>query len=411
MKSAILLLTLLCTIPVALAADPAPTGAQALQPVAFLAGEHEGVGQHPWGEYRETMTGSWLLGGQVLEVRTQSAIGGREVFADLRIFSHDADRDVIRMRQYAMGDLAIYDVRVGEDGNLVFEETAHEGAERNEWRYQITRDAEADAFTYVVRERRDDGELHEYVRGSLQRALPDPGEAGSHEVTTESVQIPVGDDGAKLTAVLFVPAGSDPVPAVVFSPGGNAASPAGYEGFGSWIAGWGMTCVLVAFNDNSAEERAAKFAAVADWLAAEHAREGSPLHGRVDTSRLAAVGHSRGGAAALLAATADARFVAALGIAPASPESLPATEHGPALCQITGSADDFAPGSRELHAKLPEGSVLITLEGMDHMLRPREASHETVRRMTAFLNVHLLGVERYAELLTEASAGVTVDVR
>lgn len=138
-----------------------------LAPVACFLGSLAGKGASPMGAYDETMTGEWANNKTVIVVRSKSAMGSRVVFEDVRIFSWDDQRKRIRARQFGMGDLAVYDVDVKDGGGtLVLNETAHEGRQREEWRYTIQ--VGKDGFSYVV-DAKGPGGFSNYVSGSLKR--------------------------------------------------------------------------------------------------------------------------------------------------------------------------------------------------------------------------------------------------
>ncbi|MHC4136904.1 MAG: hypothetical protein ACYS0K_18250 [Planctomycetota bacterium] len=140
-----------------------------LEPVAFLVGKLTGKGSHPMGSYDETLTGEWSLNGTVIVVRSRSVMQGRtssSVYEDLRVFGNDPARKVIRMRQYGMGDVAVYDVAIEDDGQrIVLNEVAHEGNARGEWRYTYRRKS-ATECEYEVDTRQGDT-WQKYVTGSV----------------------------------------------------------------------------------------------------------------------------------------------------------------------------------------------------------------------------------------------------
>ena len=117
------------------------------------------------GPYDEKQVGEWSVNRTVLTVRTRSEMDGVTVFEDLRIFSYDNQKKRIRMRQFAWGDLAIYDIEVKDGGRtLVFNETAHEGTGRPEWRYTFA--VGEGAWSYVTEEKRG-AKFGTYVKGKL----------------------------------------------------------------------------------------------------------------------------------------------------------------------------------------------------------------------------------------------------
>jgi dienelactone hydrolase len=373
-----------------------------LEPVAFLVGKLTGQGTHPAGRYDETLIGEWSLSRTVIVVRSRSVTQGRTVYEDLRVFSYDAARKVIRMRQYAMGDVAVYDVAVEEGGKrIVLREVAHEGNARGEWRYTY-RLKSATEFDYQVDARQGDA-WRKHVAGTLRRDTPDPDRLGAHEFGSTQVVVQ-RKEGAALGAVVHRPEGDGPFPVIVFSPGGPAASTQGYDGFGRMFASWGYLTVVVAFNDQSAGDRAGKFSEVLDWLAEAPA----PLQGKADLTRAIAAGHSLGGFAAVLAAHADARFKACVALAPSGPEKRPAGERRPALCVIVGDRDNAQATSEGVYERARPPRYLVTIEDMNHFFAPRTAGRHVLPRAVAFLNYHVRGDARYRAYLVDEGRGVTV---
>jgi hypothetical protein len=89
------------------------------------------------------------------------------VFEDVRVFSWDNAKKKLRCRQFAMGDLAEYDVEVKDGGKtIVLNETAHEGRVRQEWRYTFT--MKDGGWSYAV-DAKEGGKFSKYVSGSLAK--------------------------------------------------------------------------------------------------------------------------------------------------------------------------------------------------------------------------------------------------
>ncbi len=371
-----------------------------LAPVAFFVGEFTGAGKHPYGAYDETQVGAYGLAKSVIEIRTKSTMQGRTVHEDLRVISWDAKSKALRMRQWAKGVLRVYTGAVDAQGVVTFEETAHEGETDERWRYTFTKKAKS-GFTYAVHVDAGKG-WKPFVSGDVGVELKHPGKGGGLGLRQYDATI----EG--MAAQVHHPDGAGPYPAIVFSPGGDAASAQGYRPYGRWFATWGYITVIVAFNDRSAAKRAGKFGTVMDWLTTEAAREGSPLKGLVDLKRLAVAGHSRGGNAALRSARTDQRVRACLALAPSGPgEAVEGKATSPA-CLIIGDQDQFLAAATAAYKQAPGERFLLVVKGMTHMLGPREATLLLVERSTAFLNYALKGDGRYREPLMAGRAGLTV---
>ena len=406
---AALLLAFLFAATPARGEDAPPEGSR-LAELAFLVGEFHGEGKSADGSfgYQEQLTAAWILGGQALEIRSKSTVGGTVVFEDRRIISYDAKTDRWRMRQWAEGRVRVY-TGVRHKHQIDFEESAQEHGKGVEpapaWHYEFTPEnyfkAGAPGFRYTLKTK-DGEDWKPFLAGKLGSQWKDPGKAGGLGLRQFDATV------AGMQAQVHHPDGKGPYPLIVFSPGGGAESSDGYRPYGRWFATWGYVTVIVAFNDKDADERAGKFGKVIDWALAEHAREGSPLHGLLDTERVAAAGHSRGGYAALVAGAKDERIDAVLALAPSGPSEGSADAHAPAACVIIGTADQFRGAAQKAYAMQRGERVYIEIEGMEHMLTPREQVLKLVRRSTCFLEWALKGDARYREPLLEAADGVTV---
>ena len=371
----------------------APLWAQGeLAMLGFLVGEHEGKGKHPWGEYTETLVGEWILNNTVLRVRTKSVIKGKTVFEDIRLFSWDAKTKMIRARQYAMGDVLVYDVRV--DGKrLIMKLTAHEGGALPDWQYTLVREGE-NSFSYRVDV---PGKTEPYVSGSLKRKALD--RRGTGPFAFKMMRTRIGD----LAAEVHYPDGKGPFPAIVLSPGGNAGSAAGYGSFGKWFASWGFVTAIVAFNDGGGVERAKKFGDVATWLTK------GAMKDRVDATRLVAAGHSRGGFASVIASRTDKRFIACLAFAPSGPKTAPEGKNTPPTFVVVGDRDEFLPTCKQVYGFSPKPRFLVTLPGMGHMFSPPKMGREVAIRATAFLMTIVAKDKAFRPTLLATDDGVKVE--
>ena len=379
-----------------------------LDDVRFLVGEFEGKGQHPWGEYDESFSGAWTLGDTTIELRSESKMGPQTVFTDLRVVTFDKSKKTLRMRQFSADLLREYTGTKNADGAVVFTQTSHEGPSDDVWRYTLTAGDDG-GFAYAVEARpvgskaTDTTAWKPYVSGTLSAHLKDPSKGGGLGMRQYDATIEGMD------AEIHHPDGAGPYPAIVFSPGGNASSTSGYAPYGRWYATWGYITVVVAFDDGDAPKRAPKFSKIADWLTAENTRDGSPLKGMIDTKRLAAAGHSRGGFGALLATRSDARFVATMAFAPSGPKT-PAEGAGSArTLVVVGEKDEYLPAGKSAFGVTAGERVLIEIAGMTHMLGPREQTLRLVARSTAFLEYAFKGDTRYRDPLIEDAAGLTIE--
>lgn len=401
----LLCVSLLLFLALPAVAEDAPEKGSKLGELAFLVGTFHGEGKSADESFsfQETFSGAWILKGQALEIRSQSTAGERVVFADRRVLSYDTKTKAWRMRQWAEGRVRIYTGTKVEDA-FVFEETAQEVAEgwtgAPAWQYRFV--PKEDGFSYVLRLKKGDG-WEDFLSGTQGTQLKDPGKGGGLGIRQFDAQV----DGMR--AQVHHPDGEGPYPLIVFSPGGGAETQEGYRPYGRWFATWGYVTVIVAFNDKDATARGAKFSKVIDWAHAEHAREGSPLHGMLDPERVAAAGHSRGGYAALVAGAKDDRIDAVLALAPSGPSTGDGDAHAPAACVIIGTKDQFRGAAQKAYALQRGERYYIEIEGMEHMLTPREQVLKLVRRSTCFLEHALKGDTRYRAPLVEKREGIAID--
>ena len=95
-----------------------------------------------------------------------------------------------------------------------------------------------------------------------------------------------------------------PYGAVVLVPGYRGTQ-ANYDWWGPALASLGLAVMIIDTNlpDDAFEARKQAHIAAVEFLHAENAKADSPIRGRIDTSKIAIMGHSLGGGAALAAAT------------------------------------------------------------------------------------------------------------
>lgn len=148
-----------------------------------------------------------------------------------------------------------------------------------------------------------------------------PGERGPCAISSSIVTI----DG-ELTTHLYVPTADTcgagiaaPYPAIAFAHGfsmfGLTNGAQDNAGNGEHLASWGYVAAIPELPDDF-EARLAAMQRVLSYLETQAALEGSALYQRVDTDRLAAAGHSLGGATALALAAHDDRLRAVVALDP-----------------------------------------------------------------------------------------------
>jgi dienelactone hydrolase len=205
------------------------------------------------------------------------------------------------------------------------------------------------------------GVTPEMIASALPEAGAPKAQPGPYQVTSEPA---FGASGLRT----FRPANldrfprRDTLPVVVWGNGGCAVDNPRYAGFLSTLASHGFLVITTAGAPQQGAPRrqatAADLKAAIDWAEQENMRAGSPLNGKIQTSRVAVMGQSCGGALAITLG-ADPRVatigVFNSGVQAREPDPL-AQLHGPVLL-VNGGERDFLMGlskaTYEAIGKLP----------------------------------------------------------
>ena len=134
-----------------------------------------------------------------------------------------------------------------------------------------------------------------------------------------------------LSLDLYVPAASAPAPAVVLGHG-FARNKGVMAGWGKLLASRGYVAAAPNFPGPLPDHtlNGKLMSALLGWMVTQGATSGTPLSGRVDGTRRAVMGHSAGGLAALLAASADKQIDVVIGLDPVDVSAL-AQKAAPAI--------------------------------------------------------------------------------
>ncbi len=236
---------------------------------------------------------------------------------------------------------------------------------------------------------------------------------------------------------VWMPKTAGPHPVVSFSCGTNQTA-AGYAPYAQRLASWGIASVLrddpgVTVNTTQVVEDAAYV--VATWMP-------SALAGKADLARVGLVGHSRGGAASLLAAEhgLKGKIAAWFGLDPVdneflmNPGAYARTDIGaigvPTAylgADVIGSCNPAADGYQLLYPKSPSPSALIVGKGAGHeQLEPASSCSAcgvcspagtadgkvvlaySVRYLTAFFARELLGDKSVGAAFEGAGAAADI---
>jgi dienelactone hydrolase len=145
-------------------------------------------------------------------------------------------------------------------------------------------------------------------------ALPeDPGKFKHQKVSRTATLA-----GKTVTFDVYIPNGAGLGPAVVLGHG-FARNKAQMAGWGGLLASRGFVALAPNFPGGMAPDHKVNgkvMSALLAWAVADSAKAGSPIKGLVDAKRLGVMGHSAGGLAAVLAASADSKIRAVVGLDP-----------------------------------------------------------------------------------------------
>lgn len=245
------------------------------------------------------------------------------------------------------------------------------------------------------------------------------GELGERlfEVRTYAPEV---DSDAFAAATIFYPltlSFDAPMGGVVMAPGFRASA-SSYEWWGPALASLGYAVMILDTNaptDGLDARKNALLAGVA-FLKSENDNADSPLGGKFDTTRVAIMGHSMGGGAALAAAAElgdEIQAVVPLSLYCCEPgDSFSADYSGlrtPTLI-IASASDEVAPPAQ--HARLlydaigSTDKVYLEFAEGDHMIVANGGPDlGTVARFTlAFLKLHLEGRDNLAGFLNDPAA-------
>lgn len=219
---------------------------------------------------------------------------------------------------------------------------------------------------------------------------PSPLGEGPLATTVYTANATVGATGSTVPLRCHVPEGSGAVPLVVVAHGFQLPA-SQYEVTTRHLAGFGFVACTAdypaGFIPNHASSAKDLLGAI-DYLLGASKAAGNPLSGRIDESQIGLTGHSLGGKLSVLAAAADARVRAVLGLDPVdssmlcSPTDCPDASDKLSLpiptaflgetldSTATGFGQACAPAAdnfQTFYAKASAPSLEVTLVGANHM--------------------------------------------
>lgn len=163
---------------------------------------------------------------------------------------------------------------------------------------------------------------------------------------------------------------------------GAMTGPAEYEEHLRKIASHGFVVISQVSTNTGSEMTAAL-----DWILAENERAGSIYYQKLDTSRVAAGGHSRG-SISTFAMASDPRLSTTIHVAGGSFDGLGSNNLRNPAAYILGEADTLATPNGERDYEATTVPVFLTvMTGVDHMMATREG----LPAIIAWLRWHLGG--------------------
>jgi dienelactone hydrolase len=188
--------------------------------------------------------------------------------------------------------------------------------------------------------------------------------------------------------------------AVAIVPGYSALFKNEEAWMGPRLASFGFVVIGIETNSRTdgADARGTELLAALDYLTQK-----SPVRSRVDPTRLTVVGHSAGGAGALLAAMRRPSLKSVVGLAPGSPTGLSslANDKIPTMF-IAGQRDPVVTPSYldKLYATMPAAlkKAYVQIAGVDHLFATRPNTPE-MRTLIPWLKIFLDNDTRYSQFL------------
>jgi len=257
------------------------------------------------------------------------------------------------------------------------------------------------------------------VTGPGEPTVDSASRPGPYTVQVYQEGIPLG--ASYVNPTIYHPAdAAPPYPGAIFVPGQcetYQARPTQSQSFTQWGTFLASHGFIVMFVDTGSDGcPAGRSAALTQGMAAliaENTRAGSPLLGKVDTGRMAVMGHSRGGAGALYVANGnvDVRLKAAIGLCPVMDNGFYPADRVPSLI-LAGQGDPYTSDTQAQYESIPATtskawalfapvpSVPISMHHVaDTPLGANVTDPVVARVALSFLEVYLVGDLRYRPFL------------
>ncbi len=211
---------------------------------------------------------------------------------------------------------------------------------------------------------------------------------------------------------LYYPTASGTYGAIAICPGFTATS-SSLAWLGPRLASHGFIVLIINTNStlDQPDSRGRQLKAATDYLVAQNSRTGSPIRGKVDTSRLAVGGHSMGGGGTLEAVRDNPGYKAGVPLAPWNTTKSFSRITVPTLI-IGGSADTVAPDGQHsipFYTSIPSSTpkIFMELRGASHFFP--QSSDPNVSRFTISWYKRWLDLDtRYSQFLNTTPSSTAV---
>ncbi|MGW2641786.1 poly(ethylene terephthalate) hydrolase family protein [Streptomyces sp. NPDC001348] len=243
--------------------------------------------------------------------------------------------------------------------------------------------------------------------GNPYQRGPDPTVAGieASRGTFATAQVSVAPGNGFNGGVVYYPTDTSlgTWGALAIVPGYSARCADEEAWMGPWLSSFGFVVICIETNSRTdgADARATELLAGLNWLTKQ-----SPVKAEVDPNRLSVLGHSAGGAGAIIAAERQPSLKAMIGLAPGFPGNglSMATDTVPTLV-IGGQKDTVVTPSylSSLYATLPSTtqSAFAQIAGADHVYYTRPNNVE-MKLLIPWLKVFVDDDTRYTQFLCPA---------
>ena len=215
-----------------------------------------------------------------------------------------------------------------------------------------------------------------------------------------------------LAGTLYYPTDADPPFASVAVVPGFTAYQNSIQGWGPFLASHGivtMTIDTLTTGDLPAQ-RADELMAALKSIAGENTREGSPLKGKLDTSRQCTSGWSMGGGGTLIAAAKHSELKCAVSFAAWQPTG--GAQNKVPVLMFEGTVDPLAAGMSEgFYSQTPNEvpKMLFEVNGAGHEVanNPNNSGGTIGVYGLSWFKVYLEGDMRYKQFLTRGKPSIT----